>query len=313
MPALTTHKIFAEQVLKEINTDLVDTNTYYMFAQSHDILFYYKGKDYKLYNALGKKAHHKKTKQYITNIIECLKNNQINDKQCYGYLFGIITHYYLDSTLHPYIFYKTGVNRNTKDTEKYKGQHNLFERTLDSILYQRTYNKTYNECNISEEIIPKVILNNKLTTLLNFTYSKTYDIKQISNIIIKGYNTMRLFHDIVVEDKHSVKYNLYKTIDKLSNNQTNCLRSYSTSVTQNQNILNLKNKNWYHPVTKELHNESIPELIDIAKIKTVNTINKIIKYLNNDTNISYKDLIQDIDYSTGLLIKDNKKMRYFEY
>jgi hypothetical protein len=41
MPALTTHKIFAEQVLKEINTDLVDTNTYYMFAQSHDILFYY--------------------------------------------------------------------------------------------------------------------------------------------------------------------------------------------------------------------------------------------------------------------------------
>ena len=37
------------------------------------------------------------------------------------------------------------------------------------------------------------------------------------------------------------------------------------------------------------------------------------KYLNNDKNITYKDLIQDIDYSTGLLIKDNKKMRHFEY
>lgn len=313
MPALTTHKIFAEQVLKEIDNKLIDKDTFFMFSQSHDILFYYKGKDYKLYNKLGKNAHHKKTKQYLINIIECIKNNQISDKQCYGYLFGAITHYYLDSTLHPYIFYKTGVDRKTKETSKYKGQHNLFERTLDSVLYQRTYNKTYNECDIQEEIIPKVILNNKLKTLLNFTYNKTYDSKQISNIIIKGYNTMRLFHYLVVEDKYSVKYNIYKTIDKISHNQTNCLQSYSTSISQNQNILNLKNKTWYHPVTKEQHNESIPELIEIAKRKSVKTINKLIKYLNDDKNINYKDLIEDIDYSTGLLIKDNKKMRHFEY
>lgn len=312
MPALTTHKIFSEQVLNEIDNTLIDKDTFFMFSQSHDILFYYKGKDYKLYNALGKKAHHKQTQKYILNIIEYIKKNNIKDKQCLGYLCGIISHYYLDSTLHPYIFYKTGVDRKTKETIKYKGQHNLFERTLDSILYQRTYNKTYKECNITKEILPKVILNKELTDLLNFTYSKTYNINNISSIIIKSYNTMRLFHNLIVEDKYSVKYNIYKTIDKISNNKSKCLRSYSTSIKLNQDILNLKNKTWYHPVTKDKHNESIIELIDIAKINTIKTINKTLKYLNG-SKINIKDIILDIDYSTGILIKDNKKMRHFEF
>ena len=237
MPALTTHKIFAEQVLQEIDTKLFDINTYYMFAQSHDILFYYKGKDYKYYNQLGKKAHHKKTQKYLLNSINYIKENQIHDKQCYGYLFGTITHYFLDSICHPYIFYKTGVDRNTKDTHKYKGQHNLFERSLDSILYKKYYDKDYKKSKITQEIIPKIILKSKLQTLLNFTYEKTYDTKKISSIIIKGYNTMRIFHNTVVSDKLSIKYKLYKTIDFVSHNKTKCLRSYSTSIKYNYDIL----------------------------------------------------------------------------
>ena len=145
MPALATHKIFAESVLKNLDENKVDKDTYFIFSQSHDLLYYYKGKNYKFYNKQGTKGHHKNTQEFILNIIECIKaNNLVKDKQCMAYLYGTITHYYLDSTCHPYIFYKSGVYKKySLDTLKYKGQHNLLERSLDSALYENAYNKKY--------------------------------------------------------------------------------------------------------------------------------------------------------------------------
>ena len=77
MPALTTHKLFAEQLLNKIDKNLIDINTYYMFSQSHDILFYYIGKNKKHYKNIGKKGHHKNTKQFIMTPINCIKNNNL--------------------------------------------------------------------------------------------------------------------------------------------------------------------------------------------------------------------------------------------
>lgn len=311
MPALTTHKIFAEDILKNIDKDLIDIDTYYMFSQSHDILFYYIGKNKKYYKSIGKKGHHKNTKQFIITTINCIKNNNLEtNKQCMSYLFGILTHYYLDSTLHPYIFYKTGVYRNNNATQKYKGQHNNFERQIDKLIYEKTYKKNYNDCKIEEEIIPKVILDTKLTSLLDIAYSKTYKEDNMSKIIIKGYNTMRLFHKLIVNDPKNIKNKIYKIIDKIFN--TN-LKYYTTSIKANKDILNLKKNNWYHPSDmKNKNNISIIDLINIANKECTKTINEVIKYLRDERN-DLNDIIKDIDYSTGLEIKDNKKMRYFEY
>ena len=111
----------------------------------------------------------------------------------------------------------------------------------------------------------------------------------------------------------AMKYKLYKTIDFVSHNKTKCLRSYSTSIKYDYDILNLDNKEWFHPVTKEKHNESFINLMEKAKKETIKAINSVLNYINNDKNINLKDILPDIDYSSGLLIKDNKKMRHFEY
>ena len=311
MPALTTHKLFAEQLLNKIDKNLIDINTYYMFSQSHDILFYYIGKNKKHYKNIGKKGHHKNTKQFIMTTINCIKNNNLeSNKQCMAFLFGILSHYYLDSTLHPYIFYKTGVYRNNNATEKYKGQHNIFERQLDKLIYEKTLNKEYKDCKIHEEIIPPVTLDNQTNSLIDIVYSKIYKEENMSKIIKKGYNTMRFFHKFIVNDQKGIKIKLYKIIDKMFDSR---LKAYSTSIEKNENILNLKKKNWYHPSDiKNKHNKSITDLIDNANKECIKTINEILKYLHNERN-DLNDIIKDIDYSTGLEIKDNKKMRYFEY
>lgn len=316
MPALTTHKIFAEQVKEELQLNNIDEPTYYVFSQSHDLLYYYKSKNYKFFNKQGTKGHHKNTQDFIINIIECIKGNSLtNDKQCMAYLYGTLTHYYLDSTTHPYIFYKSGVYKKyNKDTHKYRGQHNLLERSLDAILYERTYNKKYKYCKTHKEIIPKIEFNNKLKTLINLAYNKTYETKNMIDPIIKGYNTMRLFHKFIVNDSISFKYYTYKLLDFITNNKTKCLRSYSTSVKYNIDILNLNKKTWNHPTDKTIkYNDSFIDLMNKAKKDCIKAIKEINEYIYNDKKIDLKNLIKDIDYSTGLIIKDNKEIRHFEY
>lgn len=310
MPALTTHKIFAEQISKNIDKNLIDLNTFFMFSQSHDILFYYFGKNKKKYKNIGKNGHHTKTKEFIITIIDYIKNNNLqNNKQCMSYLLGTLTHYYLDSTLHPYIFYKTGVYRNNYKTKKYKGKHNLFERQLDSKIYEKTYKKIYKKSKIEKEIIPKVILDKKTLKLIDIVYSKTYDVNNISKIIIKSYKTMRLFHKFFVNDKLGIKAKIYSIIDKIFNTS---LQPYSTSIKNNNIKLNIK-KEWNHPsILEKKYNTSLNDLLNYAKKECLDTITETIKYINNERE-DLNSIIKDIDYSTGLEIKNNKKMRYFKY
>ena len=45
-----------------------------------------------------------------------------------AYLYGMLSHYVLDSTVHPFIIYKTGnFNKKNKETYKYNHLHNEME------------------------------------------------------------------------------------------------------------------------------------------------------------------------------------------
>ena len=147
MPALITHDIFAKEVYKKLDNRIKDKISrekiiYQTFAQSHDYLLYYKSlnlRKTRKINFLGKIGHRRKTQAYFLNIIKTIKKYHLEQYQPdVAYLFGCITHFVLDSTCHPLIFYKTGIyDPNNKETLKYKGMHALMERNIDSIYYKK--------------------------------------------------------------------------------------------------------------------------------------------------------------------------------
>ena len=81
MPSIITHHMFSKEVLNNLSKDELarfeeQIDTYHLFAQSHDYLFYYKfGKNRKKINNLGHYAHHHNTQNYLINIIKEIKNN----------------------------------------------------------------------------------------------------------------------------------------------------------------------------------------------------------------------------------------------
>ena len=129
MPATYTHHLFSEDVFKVVNekTQLRikdEIEIYKLFAKSFDIFYFTKSN-------LGYLGHHKNINEYFKNIILFMRNNNLTDNsQILAYLYGSICHYVLDTTCHPFVFYKTGrYNIKDKSTYKYKG------KTMDEKFY----------------------------------------------------------------------------------------------------------------------------------------------------------------------------------
>ncbi len=324
MPSITTHHIFAEQVYNHLIKDIQDNIKnekliYTTFAQSHDYLFYntFDLKNFKWIRELGHHAHHNNTQDYILNIIKDIKENHLEEnKQCVAYLYGVITHYVLDSTCHPFIFYKTGVYR--KEDKRYKifsCEHNRMEKDLDAIYYEKYYHKKYNHCNLNRDIIQKPNFSKELINLINNVYSKTYNKNNIGTYYLQSIKHTKIINTLVINDYFGLKRCLYTLIDFIFQKRFGNIAAYSTFRPHpDLSLLNNEHKTWNHPSIKEkTYNYSFDDLFNISIKKTINIINEVNKVLYNNKPLNkIKPIIPNIDYSTGLIIENNIRMDYFE-
>lgn len=325
MPSLITHHIFSKDVLKQLSKNELEKfnnelTIYHTFAQSHDYLFYYTFNPIhaKRIKALGHYAHRHKTQEYLLNIIKEIKDNNLeNNQQIIAYLYGSITHYVLDTICHPFIFYKTGVYRKKeKDTKKYHGEHNRIEKDLDAIYYEKYTNKKYNTCNVSKEIIKKPIFSNDLINTLNNVYKKTYNKDNIGEYYYKGVKHAKIAYNLFINDRTGIKKFIYKLLDTITFKHFGYIAAYSTYIKHpNLNYLNTERKEWNHPSNPDIkYNYSFEDLYNQSIEKTTTIIREINKVLYEDKPI--KEIIKyipNLDYATGMIIKDKKEMRYFEY
>jgi len=325
MPSITTHHFFAQEVFNHLRKE--DQNhikdeliIYSTFAQSHDYLFYYTFdfKNNKIIRELGHYAHHHNTQAYLLNIVKYIKDNHLEDnQQVVAYLYGSVTHYCLDSTCHPYIFYKTGVARkNKKETYKYRGEHNHMEKDLDAIIYKRYTNKNYNHCNLNRDIIKNPHFNQELCQAISFAYNETYQIPDIAKYYQKSIKDTKIINALVINDYLGIKRLLYKLIDFITHHRFGYIQAYSTHILHpDLSYLNNEHKKWNHPAFKErTYTYSFDDLYEESLKKSVNIIQKINEVLYEDKSIDYlKEYIPDLDYATGVKISESRRMDYFEY
>ncbi len=325
MPSLTTHNIFAKELLNNLDYRtkekfINELDTYLIFSQSHDLLFYYSFdlKNKRIINNLGHSAHHNKSQEYIVNIIkEIKKNNLENNHQIIAYLYGVITHYVLDTTCHPYIFYKTGVYRKkNKRYFKYRGEHTRIEKQLDAIYYEKYYNKKYNKSNISKEIIGNPIISEQLKNTITNIYKETFNIDNAGSFYEKSIKHSKIITNLIVHDPFGIKKAFYTIFDFITNRRFIYLAGYSNYIKKpNKEYLNNHHKKWNHPCIKnKIYKYSFDDLLKISTDKCLVIIKEINKVLYENKKIEdVLNIIPDLDYATGLPIKDNLKMDYFEY
>ena len=326
MPAIYTHYKFGKEVLSGINKKSSKNIkkhivTYYIFNQSFDTLYYhylFVGFIGKNIRDLGTIAHKQQVNNYFKNITQYIISNKENNNYLLkAYLYGSINHYILDSTMHPYVFYKTGVyNSKNPKTYKYNGLHSKFEFMLDSFFYRNDTNLNYNKLKVHKELIPKYTFNKDLKDTLDYTFKKTFNVTNMGKTFNTSYKHERFLYKLVIEDSIGIKKRLLKFVDLMTTNKVKNIANNSTYIKNiDYSILNVDKKEWNHPSIKnEKYNHSVIDLYSIALEKSIDIINKFELMFEDKYNKEelFKEL-GDNSYITGLPSKRNVKMRFFEF
>ncbi|MBE6160936.1 MAG: hypothetical protein E7158_01770 [Firmicutes bacterium] len=327
MPQLITHNIFATEVYENLNQDIQKSicnslPIYKMYAQSFDTFIYYFSlnfKKVKLMTNLRKKGHKTKVNKYFINMINNIKTlNLEKNEEALAYLFGSITHYVLDSTCHPFIFYKTGVysKNNKKDTNKYKGLHMNMETNIDAFFYINKFKKSFHKVNTTKDFIPKIKFSKNLELIMNKTIKDTFNIDNSAKYYFKGYNNSRWLYPLIINDKHGIKIKIYKVLDKLLFFTNYKFEYFSTYIKQPKiYYLNIEHKKWVFPSNEKIKsNESFIDLYNKAIKKAIILITGAYNVLNGTVKIEeFEKKIENLSYVRGLDCDNSTYMKYFEF
>ncbi len=323
MPSTITHAYFANDVYKKMKIKkYIDLDLLKIFSQGPDILFFYYSINYfktKEMKKLSEYMHRKNTQDYFINLITYIKNNKLEtNKQVMSYLYGNILHYTLDSTIHPFVFFKTGVyNKNKKHTKKYKGLHSDMEKYIDLYFLSTREKTNISKIKIYKDFFEIKKFNDEINNAINYTFEKTFNKHNMSIYYYKSILIMKFLYYILRYDPFKIKYVIYKIIDKLFpffdfNFKT---ISYGEPLLNKDYYFNKEHREWHHPCSKkELYNYSFFDLYDISIKKALYLINETNKILYGNKEIEYsKELFTNLSYVTGKDCNSNLYSIYYEF
>lgn len=323
MPATVVHAYFAQDLNdilpKEIKNKL-DVNRLKTFGQSIDSLMFYN-----LFSILpGKKIrdfqkyfHTNKTQDFFVNLINYIKENDYTeDIDVNSFLVGTICHYVLDSTVHPYIYYKTGYfNKNDKSTYKYNNVHTFMETFLDNDMIKRRESINPYKFNISKFSFDTSKFSNELKDTIKYTFKETFDVDNMDKIYYKSLKQMRNSIFIFRQDRYGIKKFFYKLADTFTSKRVFRFEaiSYHYPLNDRHNFLNENHKLWRNPCDYSLTSEeSFLDLylraLKLAKVMICASFDYI-----NGKDIELEKVFINKSYITGLDCELDKELKYFEF
>lgn len=322
MPATITHAFFAKDVYdilpKEIR-DLLDVKRCKMFGQSVDSLMFYN-----LFSIMpGKKIrgfqyyiHTHNTQELFLNIIQYMKENNIQDKDTYSFLEGFICHYVLDSTIHPYVVYKTGVFRKKyPNTYKYNNVHAFMETFIDNDMVKRRFKKNPYTFDIASFCFDLKPFSKELNHTIGYSFYRTYHLTNMDSIYYKSLKQMRSALKVFRRDPSGIKKNIYKFVDTITPKGVYRFEaiSYHYPLEDKHNYLNTNHSLWRNPTTYDMtSNESFVDLylkaIKLAKVLSCASFDYI-----SGKDIDLEKIFDNTSYVTGIDCNSPKELRFFEF
>lgn len=292
-----------------------------LFAQNTDILFFYNITNFKKGKKIrnfGYRSQKIKTYEFFSTLINYIKyNHHQYNPQVISYLYGMLSHYVLDSTVHPFIIYKTGqFNKDDKNTYKYNHLHGEIESYLDNYMLRLREGINPNKFKCYDFCFNVDSFNKELVEVMDFTYKEVFGISNFHEYYFKASKQMKFFYRVFRYDPIGIKKSFYKIIDLVFPKYY--LRkvplSFHISNKDKKKFLNLEHKRWYNPTDKRTKsNESYLELYTKALYKTTKMIQEINQFFYYDKKINLKKVIGNLSYETGKDCDKKRELKYFEF
>lgn len=184
MAGTMTHFEFMKELSSRIDFQ-GDKNLFLVAGQGHDLLYFIKLKEIKLFATRGLLAKEIASNKFREVVIAWQKEIIVTqNKDLEILLYGYIAHHILDSYIHPWLNNTCDCyfDKFDKKTWQNNGKHEMLESGLDMLI-----NSPY------KFKIPRVKIPVKTINSLNSIFKSVYNIKNIGFLLAKGINNMPRF------------------------------------------------------------------------------------------------------------------------
>lgn len=237
--------------------------------------------------------------------IKCIFNQDKFTDISISYFCGFLSHYILDRSMHPYIFY---LQLNLKNQYKLKSNtslHKSIETHIDSLLLYKLRNSIPKDfiksININLSNSEMLILCDMYNFLLKSVFNKSVSYNDINKSLSTFKQTqIRLIYSNSIYSKLYlfIKNLLCKTgyiENKIYSKHTHCIND----------LLNEKKSPWIDPFSKEEHNEYLINIYYDSEHLYQEIVNIFYQYIHNNkkmvdilNKIENKSYITNQDFST---------------
>ena len=235
MPSFVSHI----ELSKDVSDKLCFDNVLTRYVSTYSL-----GGDLCRFSKCRRLSHRKKKEEFIFNMINYIKENKLTDnKEVMGILYGHISHYIMDDTMHPL------VRLIDKESSPVRMKsHTLIEGMIDSYIVKYKYNKEIDEYLNTGMLI--VGINRDGYKMINKVYEKTYGVKNVAiSYILSKF----------------VYGKIYLLIRLIGKNNLKKITGYDKFIAKNKDVIDRNNK------IISLYEESV-RLVVLE-------INRVVKYM----------------------------------
>lgn len=312
MPSSMTHAYIAKDVYNSLDKKLKNKikkeciEDYKTYSQGPDIYYFYKiitsfNKKSKNIRNFGSTCHNQKVNDVFINLTNKVKTSK--DINQFLFLIGLTTHYIADSTIHPYINYKS--QKMKKRYFSKKDAHFLLETYFDNYMINKEEKikykkfKMYNFCfNLKR--------NESVVSLLNETFKEVFNYSNMGEIYFKSVSDARIFFKLVRYDPLGYKKYFYKFVNVVLKRYFRDVRylSYNFNLDKDIDYLNLNHETWYNLDDKNIvSTKSFLDLYDDVINNSREKIEKLYDYVFNNKPVDLEKLFGNKSYGSGLPLK----------
>ena len=293
MPSYISHAIHSEELYKKlVEEDLLKENIKIFRLRGYSIAYDY------AYLVPNVDNHNNSAKDYLLYLVTYIKGNHLQgDPDVMAYLYGHISHFFLDAFTHPLIYY---IEKGCMPSS-FLPSHFMVEGYLNSYLAEKILDKDimdvkasyFNDINLNHPEVKKMIFN---------SYKRVYN----KNNVMPSFFFVHDFFNLI----ESLYKNTFKTMDVAKG-----ITKFDFFLKRNRlslsEIANEDNNDWLNPVTGNLHHESFLELFYQSIDKSLEAVEEINEYLyNNGDFTKVIKVIPDLSLETGLPKNKGLKMLY---
>lgn len=263
MPACLTHWLFAQEVRKALSHgDSLDRDAYAWGAQGPDFLFCHryfgqkKGTSLKPY---GNRIHSEDPALTLGALRDFLRLH--GDSGYRSYAEGLLCHYALDSTAHPYINSLADRLVEERPFETRTTMHGEIEAALDAIMLRRETGKLPSEMPLGRMFPKNEPVQRRIAKLYRDLIFRVYGEDVPESELLRATRDAHLVFSLVT-DRTGLKHHFFSLLEK---GRPSLISSHIVPITERDGIdyANAQNEPWGKE--GEERDESFFQLYDEAK------------------------------------------------